>query len=575
MQCRRPLAACTGAAPVPSASASVAVAVAVGRGQVAAVRETAAATDAVQADKSARTAPGQRVDVLARQGFASPLRALDPWRHGGMRRTGPAAEGRKVGPDFFLLAAGPGPGTRGCFARAGMRAQAGAQNAPVLACSMPRQPAPMLARGAPWLRPHVRPTAFGNALGNGIVDSMQPTQGTGPWSDKNYTNEYDKQSDQAYEARRSQEWISQSDAIQRRRMDEASAPHREQQWIDQSDAIQRQRMATASADVAQENFRMLERQYRQATDTGAKRTPVGPAPGSVWTGGAGGGRGFVNPAPASMHGADFAGRSRITDPAAYADPMAAHKRYRGVSAGVGDAYGMAQPVLDDWRSGRPVNPTQLRSAFDSLAAQGAAAQARWNAGLDSRAPLEVVGINSRLNWLSMAAGRNGIELTPEQNMLAFGASMSLPIGENDYLSAGMRMPPGAVQRTRYAISNSWADESKRFVNLFPEDIPQVASVIPNDKLLTMSQNKLAYVVKTDGTLVVGRNNQYQGHIDLAGGEPVLAAGELAVHAGQIRKIGNYSGHYRPSGPEAQRAAEEAFRRAGFDVEGKYKERKFN
>ena len=121
---------------------------------------------------------------------------------------------------------------------------------------------------------------FGNALGNGIVDSMT-TQGTGPWSDKNYTNEYDKQSDRAYEARRSQEWITQSDEIQLRRMGEAAAPHREQQWIDQSDAIQRQRMATASADVAQENFRALERQYRQATDTGAKSRVSSVRPGST------------------------------------------------------------------------------------------------------------------------------------------------------------------------------------------------------------------------------------------------------------------------------------------------------
>jgi hypothetical protein len=90
----------------------------------------------------------------------------------------------------------------------------------------------------------------------------------------------------------------------------------------------------------------------------------------------------------------------------------------------------------------------------------------------------------------------------------------------------------------------------------------------------MSQNRLAYVVKEDGTLVVGRNNQYQGHIDLAGGQPVQAAGELGIHAGKIKYIDNFSGHYRPTGLEAQRAAEEAFRKIGFSVEGKYVERSF-
>jgi hypothetical protein len=146
----------------------------------------------------------------------------------------------------------------------------GAKCAAMLAHSAARQPAPMLALRGAMATKCLGPTAFGNALGNGIVDSMQPTQGTRPWSDKNYVNEYDKQSDQAYEARRSQEWITQSDAIQQRRMAEAAAPYREQQWIEQSDAIQQRRMAEASAEVAQENFRALERQYRQATDTGAK-----------------------------------------------------------------------------------------------------------------------------------------------------------------------------------------------------------------------------------------------------------------------------------------------------------------
>jgi hypothetical protein len=163
--------------------------------------------------------------------------------------------------------------------------------------------------------------AFGNAFGNAIVDSMM-TQGTGPWSASDHRNGSDIQSDQAYEAKRSQEWITQSDAIQQRVMRDAAAPHREQLWIDQSDAIQRQRMATASADVAQENFRALARQYPHATDAGAKQTQVGLAARAAWTGGAGGGRGFVNPAPASMHGAAFAGRSTVVNPAAYVDRRA-------------------------------------------------------------------------------------------------------------------------------------------------------------------------------------------------------------------------------------------------------------
>lgn len=50
---------------------------------------------------------------------------------------------------------------------------------------------------APRPRPGALPTAFGNALGQGLVDSMQPTQGEGPWSDKGYRNGSDLESDHA------------------------------------------------------------------------------------------------------------------------------------------------------------------------------------------------------------------------------------------------------------------------------------------------------------------------------------------------------------------------------------------
>lgn len=116
--------------------------------------------------------------------------------------------------------------------------------------------------------------------------------------------------------------------------------------------------------------------------------------------------------------------------------------------------------------------------------------------------------------------------------------------------------------------------AKTFTNLFPEDAPRTANTIPNEKLKIISQTNLAYVVKLDGTLVVGKNNAYQGHIDLAKGEPVLAAGELSIYSGNIKTLDNNSGHYRPSGIQAQRAAENAFRNAGFNVDGKYKEKVF-
>jgi hypothetical protein len=68
-------------------------------------------------------------------------------------------------------------------------------------------------------------SGVGNALGNSIADSMQSpsqaeTQGQGPYSDLNYRNGSDIDSDNAYEARRSQEWADQSDDIIFRRGEE-------------------------------------------------------------------------------------------------------------------------------------------------------------------------------------------------------------------------------------------------------------------------------------------------------------------------------------------------------------------
>lgn len=66
-----------------------------------------------------------------------------------------------------------------------------------------------------------------------------------------------------------------------------------------------------------------------------------------------------------------------------------------------------------------------------------------------------------------------------------------------------------------------------------------------------------------------------GHIDLAAGPDVLAAGEVKLVRGEVHYIDNSSGHYLPTGASAQRAAEAAFERAGLKVEGKYVEKVYN
>lgn len=72
-----------------------------------------------------------------------------------------------------------------------------------------------------------------------------------------------------------------------------------------------------------------------------------------------------------------------------------------------------------------------------------------------------------------------------------------------------------------------------------------------------------YVVGADGLLVIA--NRRYGHIDLADGGDVLAAGEIHVVYGEVRSINNGSGHYQPSGPSAQAAAEDGFDASGLSV----------
>ncbi|WP_295946573.1 DUF6531 domain-containing protein [uncultured Xanthomonas sp.] len=215
--------------------------------------------------------------------------------------------------------------------------------------------------------------------------------------------------------------------------------------------------------------------------------------------------------------------------------------------------------------------TAMPAVSDSGAAmREAARQAQGWAAIDANrenlssaiAGLTARGLGADPDKANEAALRTA-EYTQPIWDIADVAMVRLNIGRQRAItrSASVRVRPAAPTRT--------------FNNRFPEDVPRAPNVIPNEMLPKISQRNLAYVVKEDGTLIVGRNNQFQGHIDLAGGDPVLAAGELSIHAGRLKYIDNNSGHYRPSGIYAQRAAEDAFRRIGFDVEGKYIERSFN
>jgi len=118
-----------------------------------------------------------------------------------------------------------------------------------------------------------------------------------------------------------------------------------------------------------------------------------------------------------------------------------------------------------------------------------------------------------------------------------------------------------------------------FVNKFPEHQVNPPCQTYEPGQLATKTGKINYVVLEDMTLRLGRIRSDAdgggGHIDLAGGRPVRAAGVVFVLRGVIRYVDNSSGHYEPSGPEAQSAAESAFGKAGIDITGKYVEKVWN
>jgi hypothetical protein len=120
-------------------------------------------------------------------------------------------------------------------------------------------------------------------------------------------------------------------------------------------------------------------------------------------------------------------------------------------------------------------------------------------------------------------------------------------------------------------AGSDAPGPKRFVNQFPEhDVHPPRQVYRSDRM----QNKTGefnYVVMADGKLILGRESKQPGggHIDLTGGQPVLAAGEVSMRNGVIKYIDNSSGHYLPNGASMEAEAIAAFEREGFEVSGKF------
>lgn len=90
-----------------------------------------------------------------------------------------------------------------------------------------------------------------------------------------------------------------------------------------------------------------------------------------------------------------------------------------------------------------------------------------------------------------------------------------------------------------------------FKNLKPSDPLSPPKTIDINKIANQKiSGKYNYVVMEDRALITGRG----GHIDLARGKNVLAAGEVKFVNGKIKSVNNKSGHYKPSGASQKNTA---------------------
>src|SRR3990167_2904284 len=110
----------------------------------------------------------------------------------------------------------------------------------------------------------------------------------------------------------------------------------------------------------------------------------------------------------------------------------------------------------------------------------------------------------------------------------------------------------------------------------PDDIKKSAykndylyAITEDQELLIVSQ-KLEHPIEIHGIVYF-----HASHVETAQFKRVYAAGELTTKNGQIVKIDNLSGHYRPSGENLASVVEHVFKKNGFeDAAGKFVLRDF-
>ena len=192
----------------------------------------------------------------------------------------------------------------------------------MLAASLSRNPAPALALRGAMGRTGLRPTALGNALGNSIADEMKPRDELGDFINQKVAEQNRWDLARRWEMAPTDYGLTAGGAV---RLGGGSSAE-----VDAPAAFSGAGYVKALQGVGLPVSDGLASQ--EGTSAGGPRPIPDIVPEKVgrrmpstepaaWTGGAGGGRGFLNPAPASMYGSyPFTGRSTVNDPAAYVDP---------------------------------------------------------------------------------------------------------------------------------------------------------------------------------------------------------------------------------------------------------------
>lgn len=172
--------------------------------------------------------------------------------------------------------------------------------------------------------------------------------------------------------------------------------------------------------------------------------------------------------------------------------------------------------------------------------------------------------------LYIEGGFNAGIATAEAVALAFG-----PIGALAVHSASVPAKSTvakSLSRTAKAAA-AGGGGPKTFSNLFPDEAVGTGNLRTLGQL-QQAENTFLYVVRQDGSLVLSAR---KGHIhsQLAGGQPVRAAGEVKLLKGEVKSLNDRSGHFmnRPMTPEERASvkaeAEAAFTREGADAAGKF------